>query len=176
MDLGDTGKAIEQYKYTLELAPARADIHDKLALAYFKSKNRAEAIAQWKLFFAAELHQVNNARLPEKFWADFGRACEHVRTRGLFADLKPEIEQLVRAYLHRNGNYRSNAVLHSVYALQSDPAAATSWLLELSTSAPDPTIVLQDIVDISWIPLANRAPLYQRILEAVQAATAKAAV
>ncbi|HEY6389401.1 MAG TPA: hypothetical protein VIX91_27275 [Candidatus Acidoferrum sp.] len=174
MDLGDTGKAIGQYKYTLELAPARADIHDKLALAYFKSKNRAEAIVQWKLFFAAELNQVNNARLPETFWADFGRACDHVRTRGLFADLKPEIEQLVRAYLHRNGNYRSNAVLHSVYVLQSDPAAATSWLLELSTAAPDPTIVLQDIVDISWIPLANRGRLYQRILEAVQAATAKA--
>ena len=174
MDLGDTGKAIEQYKYTLELAPARVDIHDTLALAYFKSKNRTGAIAQWKLFFAAELNQVNNARLPETFWADFGRACDHVRTRGLFADLKPEIEQLVRAYLHRNGNYRSNAVLHSVYVLQSGPAAATSWLLELSTSAPDPTIVLQDIVDISWIPLANRGPLYQRILEAVQAATAKA--
>lgn len=174
MDLGDTGKAIEQYKYTLELAPTRADVHDKLALAYFKFKNRAEAIAQWKLFFAAELNQVNNARLPETFWAAFGRACDHVRTRGLFTDLKPEIEQLVRAYLHRNGNYRSNAVLHSVYALKSDPAAATSWLLELSTSAPDPTIVLQDIVNISWIPLANRGPLYQRILEAVQAATAKA--
>lgn len=174
MDLGDTGKAIEQYKYTLELAPARVDIHDKLALAYFKSKSRAEAVAQWKLFFAAELNQVNNTRLPETFWADFGRACEHVRTRGLFADLKPEIEQLVRAYLHRNGNYRSNAVLHSVYVLQSDPAAATSWLLELSTAASDPTIVLQDIVDMSWIPLANRGPLYQRILEVVQAATAKA--
>lgn len=175
MDLGDTGKAIEQYKYTLELAPGRVDIHDKLALAYFKSKNRAEAVAQWKLFFAGELNQVNKARLAENFCADFGRASDHVRTRGLFADLKPEIEQLVRAYLHRNGNYRSNAVLHSVYVLQSDPAAATTWLLDLSTSAPDPTIVLQDIVDMSWIPLANRGPLYQRILEAVQARTEKTA-
>ena len=174
MDLGDTGKAIEQYKYTLELAPGRVDIHDKLAVAYFKSKNRAEAIAQWRLFFAGELNQVNNARLPGTFWADFGRACDHVRRRSLFADLKPEIEQLVRGYLHRNGNYRSNAVLHSVYVLQSDPAAATSWLLELSTSAPDPTIVLQDIVEIPWIPPANRGPLYQHILEAAQAATAKA--
>ena len=175
MDLLDTRKAIEQYKYTLELSPGRGDIHDKLALAYFKSKNRAEAVRQWKLFFAAELNQVNNARLPETFWADFGRTSDHVRTRGLFSELKPEIEQLVRAYLHRNGNYRSNAVLHSVYVLQSDPAAATTWLLDLSTSAPDPTIVLQDLVDISWIPLANRGPLYQRILEAVEAGTRKAA-
>jgi len=175
MDLGDTGKAIEQYKYTLELAPGRVDIHDKLALAYFKSKNRAEAVAQWKLFFAGELDEVNKAGLAETFWADFGRASDHVHTRGFFADLKPEIEQLVRAYLHRNGNYRSNAVLQSVFALQSDPAVATTWLLDLSTSAPDPTVVLQDIVDISWIPLANRGPLYQCILEAVQARTVKAA-
>jgi tetratricopeptide (TPR) repeat protein len=174
LEKGDARAAIEQYKYTLELSSARADIHDKLALAYFRDKNRSQAIAQWKLFFSTQLNQVNNARLSESFWADFGRAVDHVHTRGLIAELKPDVDQLLRAYLHRNGNYRSNALLHSAYIAQPDSAAATAWLLDLSLSAPEPTVVLQDLVDAPWIPLPDRAPIFQRILEAMQAAAAKA--
>jgi len=174
LDHGNVRKAIEQYEYTLELSPARVQVHDKLALAYYKDKNRTQAIAQWKVFFAAQLNQVNNVRLTESFWADFGRALDHVRTRGVFQDVKPEIDQLLRAYLRRNGNYRSNALLHSAYLAQSEPIAATAWLLDLSKAAPDPTVVLEDFVEVQWIPIANRAPIFQRILEAKLGAAAKA--
>jgi Flp pilus assembly protein TadD len=174
LDHGDVRKAIEQYDYTLELSPARVEVHDKLALAYYKDKNRAQAVAQWKLFFAEQLKQVSNGRMAESFWANFGRALDHVRTRGAFQDVKPEVDQLLRAYLRRNGNYRSNALLHSAYLAQSDPTAATAWLLDLSMAAPDPTVVLQDVVEVQWIPIANRAPIFQRILEAKLAAVAKA--
>ena len=173
LDRGDARHAIEQYQYTLELSSARADIHDKLAVAYYKDKNRAQALTQWKLFFSTQQNQVINSRLPESFWADFGRATDHVRARGLFSETKPEIDQLLRAYLHRNGNYRSNALLHAAFITQKDPAAATAWLLDLSSAAPDPSIVLADLVDMPWIPLANRAPIYQRILEGKQIAPAK---
>lgn len=173
LDQSDTRRAIEQYGYVLELAPARVDVHDKLALAYSKNKNRAEAIAEWKQFFAAELSQINNNRGPETFWADFGRACDHVRTRGFASDVKSEVDQLVRAYLHRNGNYRSNAVLHSAYVMQVDSTAATAWLLDVSQAAADPTVVLQDMANVKWIPQANRGPIYQRILDAKLASVAK---
>ena len=174
LDQGDVHRAIEQYQYTLELSPGRVAVHDKLALAYYKNKNRAEAVAQWKLFFAAQLNQVNNVRLTESFGADFGRALDHVRTRGFVPEVKPEVDQLLRAYLHRNGNYRSNALLRSAYLAQSDPRAATTWLLELSLAAPDPTVVLEDVAEAQWIPIASRAPIFQRILEAKLAAAAKA--
>lgn len=174
LEHGDVRKAIEQYDYTLELAPTRVEVHDKLAIAYFKDKNRAQAVAQWKLFFAEQLNQVNNVRLTESFWADFGRALDHVRTHGAFQEVKPEVDQLLRAYLRRNGNYRSNALLHSAYLAQGDPPAATAWLLDLSLAAPDPTVVLEDVADLQWIPIANRAPIFQRILEAKLAAQAKA--
>ena len=173
LEHGDVRKAIEQYDYTLELAPTRVEVHDKLALAYFRDKNRAQAIAQWKLFFAEQLNQVNNVRLTESFWADFGRALDHVRTHGAFQDVKPEVGQLLRAYLHRNGNYRSNALRHRAHLAQSDPTAATTWLLDLSAAAPAPTIVLEDVAEVQWIPIANRAPIFQRILEAKLAAVAK---
>jgi cellulose synthase operon protein C len=173
LDQGNNRRAIEQYKYTLELSPASTAVHDKLAIAYFKDKNRAAAIVQWKLFFSAQLAEVENVRLPDDFWTDFGRACDHVQSRGLFADVGPDVDKVVRAYLHRNGNYRSNALLESAYLTQGDPSSATRWLLDVSLSAPDPTSVLEDIAGAPWVPLASRAPIYQRILDLKQAAAAK---
>ncbi|HJZ62897.1 MAG TPA: hypothetical protein VKD70_01160 [Candidatus Acidoferrum sp.] len=173
LDQSDIRKAIDQYKYVLELAPGQIGVHDKLALAYFKDKNRGEAVAEWKRFFSAELNLINAGRVPESFWADFIRACDHVRTRGVATDVKNETDQLVRAYLHRNGNYRSNAVLRSAFVMETDPAASTQWLIAVSQAASDPAAILADIIDVKWIPQANRGLLYQRILETKQAAVAK---
>src|SRR4029077_6076538 len=118
--------------------------------------------------------QVNSARVPESFWADFSRTCEHLRSRKQFNDLKPDVDSLLRAYLRRNGTYRSNALLHSAYVAMADPAAATNWLLDLTSVADDPTTVLADVVEASWIPLARRAPIYERILQAKEDAVSKA--
>ncbi len=173
-DSGDTARAIADYEHALELAPGRADVHDSLAMAYYKQGARAEAIAQWKQVFSTLAQQVNSQRVPEGFWTDFSRTCEHLRSRKVFNDLKPDVDALLRAYLHRNGNYRSNALLHSAYLALSDPAAATNWVLDLASAADDPTTVLSDVVEASWIPLTQRAPLYQRILQARQDAVSKA--
>jgi predicted Zn-dependent protease len=172
-DSGDTARSIADYEHTLELVPARADVHDRLAVAYFRQGARAEAIAQWKKVLATLGQQVNSVRVPESFWADFSRTCENLRSRKVFNELKPDVHALLRAYLHRNGNYRSNALLHSAYVASADPAAATNWLLDLASAADDPTTVLADVVEASWIPLAQRAPIYQRILQANQEAVSK---
>jgi hypothetical protein len=173
-EIGDTRAAIADYNHTLELQPGRADIHDRLAVVYFKQGARREAVAQWKLFFSALLRQINGGHVPESFWADFARACDHVRTRRVFAEVKPDVDALLRAYLHLNGNYRSNAPLHSAFVAAGDPAAAVAWLVDLSTAAPDPMQVLSDVAFAPWIPVAQRGPIYQSILEAKQKAVAKA--
>ena len=171
---GDTVRAVADYEHTLELEPASAVVHDRLALAYYKQGARAEGIAQWKQVFATLGQQVSSRRLQESFWADFSNTCEHLRSRKLFNDLKPNADELVRAYLRRNGTYRSNALLHSVYLATEDPASATAWLLDAATAADDPAAVLGDVVEQSWIPLAERLPVYQRILAAKQDAVLKA--
>ncbi len=173
-DSGDTAHAIADYEHTLELAPSRADVHDRLAVAYFKQSAHSEAIAQWKQVFSTLGQQVKSNRVPETFWADFSRTCEDLRSRKLFNDLKPDVDALLRAYLHQNGNYRSNALLHSVYVASEDPAVATNWLLDLASAADDSTTVLADVVEASWIPVRQRAPLYQRILLAKQETVSKA--
>ena len=172
-DSGDTKRAIDDYNHTLELSSNRPDLYDDLALAYYKQGDRAAALANWKQAFATLSAQFNSAHLPETFWADFGRTCDQLAARHLFADLKADADSIIRSYLRHNGNYRSNALLHSAYAATGDPAAATAWIIDLSSAAHDPTLILADIADASWIPLAQRAPIYQRILEQKQTANTK---
>jgi predicted Zn-dependent protease len=174
MSNGDARSAIADYHHTLEISPGLAGVHDRLALAYLKDGNKAQAIAQWKLAFSTLVAQVNSMRVLESFWADFGRACDHLHSRRLFAAVKPEADAVVRAYLKRNGNYRSNALLHGVYAAIGDPPEATAWLLDAASVAPNPSVVLADFVDVPWIPLAQRGPIFQRILDAKQNAFVKA--
>jgi tetratricopeptide (TPR) repeat protein len=170
---GDTKRAIDDYNHTLELSPGRPDVYDSLALAYYKQGDRTAALAQWKQAFAVLSSQLNEARTPEGFWRDFGRTCDQLHARHLFAELKPDADTIVRTYLRRNGTWLSNAVLHSVYAALGDPAVATAWLLDVSSSAPEPARILADVADASWIPLAQRAPIYQRIIESKESAVTK---
>ena len=172
---GDTERAIADYNHALELSPNRPDVYDSLAAAYYKRGDHAAAIAQWKQAFAVLSKQLNSARVPESFWTDFGRTCDQLRARHLYSELKPDADAIVRTYLRHNGNYRSNGVLHPAYAAVGDPASATAWLLDVSSAAQDPTQILADVVDASWIPLAQRAPIYQRILESRQDALGKLA-
>ncbi len=170
---GDTHRAIADYGHALELSPNRPDVYDSLAVAYFKQGDSSAALAQWKLAIAALSAQLNSTRVSENFWADFGRTCDQLAARHLFDELKPDVDTLLRTYLRRNGNYRSNALLHSIYMATGDRAAATTWLLDLSSVAHDPPPILADVVDASWIPLAQRAPIYRRILESKESAAGK---
>ena len=172
-DAGDTRHAIDDYNHTLELSPNRPDLYDDLAVAYYKQGDRAAALANWKQAFASLSAQLSSAHLPETFWADFGRTCDQLAARHLFADLKPDADSIIRTYLRHNGNYRSNALLHSGYAATGDSAAATAWIIDLSSAVHDPTLILADIADASWVPLAQRAPIYQRILDEKQTANTK---
>ncbi|MGD0416757.1 MAG: tetratricopeptide repeat protein, partial [Terriglobales bacterium] len=170
---GDTERAIADYNHTLELSPNRPDVYDSLALAYYKRGDHSAAVAQWKQAFAVLSKQLNSAHVPESFWTDFGRTCDQLRSRKLFAELKPDADAIVRTYLRHNGNYRSNALLQPAYAAIGDPASATTWLLDVSSAAQDPAQILADVVDARWIPLAQRAPIYQRILQSKQDALAR---
>jgi hypothetical protein len=174
MELGNTSAAIADYGHTLELEPNRADVHERLALAYYKQGARAEAIAQWKLVFATLSKEVDATRLQESFWNDFGRACDDLRTRRLFGELKPDADELLRTYLRRNGNYRSNLLLRSAYLGIGGGSTGTAWLVDLASVAPNPPAVLADVADASWIPVDQRATIYQKVIEQKQSAVAKA--
>ncbi|HWZ75861.1 MAG TPA: tetratricopeptide repeat protein [Candidatus Sulfotelmatobacter sp.] len=170
---GDAKRAIADYEHTLQLSPNRADVYDSLAVVYYKQGDRTSALAQWKQALAALAKQLNSSRVADSFWRDFGRTCDQLRTRHLFPELKPDADSIVRTYLRYNGTWMSNAILHPAYAAQGDPSAATTWLLDVASSAQDPARVLGDVADASWIPQTQRALIYKRVLELKESAIGK---
>ena len=169
---GDTKRAIAEYTHTLELSPDRPDVHDSLAIEYYKQGDRTAALAEWRQAFAVLSKQVNSNNVPETFWHDFGRTCDQLRVRHLFTGLKSDADTIVRAYLAHNGTWQSNALLLPAYAAQ-EPVTAIDWLLEISGAAQDPAAVLADVADATWIPLAQRGKIYPRVLELKESALSK---
>jgi predicted Zn-dependent protease len=166
--------AIADYQHVLELGASNNAVRLKLASTYFKSGARAEALAQWRQVFTTLRAQADQMRVPENFWTDFTALCSDLRTRHLFSQFRPETDALLRGYLRRNGNYRSNELLHSAYTAMEDPVPATAWLLDLAGAAPRPDLVLGDVVDARWIPAKQRDPIFERVATTREDALARA--
>jgi hypothetical protein len=164
-DSGQTAPAITNYQHTVELDARRPDILDRLAVLQFDSGSRTEAIAQWKSAFAELLGDVNLVRVPDRFWPTFVAAADHLRTRKLFGELQPDAETVLRAYVRKNGNYKSDELLHAAYVAAGADAAATQWLLSIVSASRNAGSILEGIVEQAWIPIAQREPIYRRIIE-----------
>jgi predicted Zn-dependent protease len=166
--------AIADYQHVLDLGASNNAARLKLASTYFKSGARIEALARWRQVFTSLHVQVDQVRVPENLWTDFAALSSELRARHLFAQFRPEADSLLRGYLHRNGNYRSNQLLHSAYTALEDPPAATTWLLDLAGAAPRPDLVLGEVVDARWIPTKQRGPIFERVVAMREEALAKA--
>jgi tetratricopeptide (TPR) repeat protein len=64
---GDIRGAVADYGHVLELEPNRTEVHERLAVAYYRQGARPEAIAQWKLVFATLSATVSSTRVPRAF-------------------------------------------------------------------------------------------------------------
>lgn len=172
-DAGDGAKAIIDYSHSLELGPERADIHDKLAVIYWRQNNRAEANAHWRESLAILTRQVQRRQVPETFWRDFGSVMDHFSTRRIFGDYRQGVDAVLRAYIRKNGTWRNTALLRDAYRALGDDAAGVAWLLELASVAPNPPAMVAEFAGNRWIPRSRREPIYQRMLQYKQDALSR---
>ena len=158
-------QALAEYIHALELAPAAPSaiaIHDEIALLLFRSHRRDEALAQWRTALAQLLTMQQHAQYPEQFFTTLKTIEQHLGERNLFATLQPEIEAILRGYFAKNGNYRSNELLQAAYAASRAPAAGTALLLSLTSAAPDPNLLLEDLRTANWLTSESRETILQR--------------
>jgi predicted Zn-dependent protease len=167
-DAGDSPRAIADYEHSLELVPAQAGVRDRVALLYWKSGQRPQAIAEWK-----KAIDILKAVQGVDFWSNFTAIAGHLHERRLAAELRPEMDALLRDYIRRNGAYNEMRLLRAAYLSLGDPPAATSWMLDLAAAAPDPGALLAQLADANWIPMMQREPIYRRIVDLQQAQVEK---
>lgn len=167
-DSGKFDRAISDYNHVLELSPVRPEIHDKLALIYWRQKKRDEAIAEWKQGLEMLDVQVNQRGVPPGFWSNLGYTLNHLGNRKLLPELRPQADAVLRDYVKHNGTYQADGILKAAFIATNDPQAGVAWLIDLSSVAPDPTSLLQELANANWIPAAARDPLYQQVLSHLQ--------
>jgi tetratricopeptide (TPR) repeat protein len=173
-DAGKTAAALAEYRHALELAPDSAAVRDAMAMLLWRSGKHDAAIAQWREAFAALNRIQDKGPAPESLWTSFALIAHHLSELKTAAALHGEMESLLRSYLARNGNYRSNELLHAAFEASETPAAGVAWVLTLSAAASDPAGILSDLDNAAWLPRAEREPLYLREIELARLAAAHA--
>src|SRR5262249_13702230 len=171
-ECGQDAPALADYARSLELKPAQPGIDDRVALILWKQGKRDDALARWHTALQSLARQLDR-RLPESFTTDLGSLLQHIGARGLLPQLRPEIDSLLRTYIRRNGSYGSEPLLRTVFTALNDAQAGVQWILELSPQAADEAQLLRQMVRAPWMPEAQRAAIYQRILALAEAAVGR---
>ena len=172
-DTGNAAVAAADYRGALELNPARADVHDRLAVAAAAAGRADEAVEEWKLALAAFTRMMDRPRVSPKFWIELRDTLDHIGTARALGALRDDIEKLLRLYIRRNGAFQIDALLEGALAATADPEAGVTWIGELGQSAPDPVQFLSALLDRPWIPEPQKDILYRRIVESAQAHAAQ---
>jgi cellulose synthase operon protein C len=170
--------AVREYHHALEISPRTAAIHRAIAVTLWPldkpASDKPEALNQWKTALNLLRALVDTRVVPESFWIDFASITADLRARDLGSQLRPEMDALLRAYIAKNGNYRSVELLQSALNSQASSDASTiDWLFSLADASRSPSSILAQLDEVNWFPHDQRGRLYRRQLEVEQSAAAQ---
>jgi tetratricopeptide (TPR) repeat protein len=177
-DSGDPTAAVREYHHALEITPRAASIHRAIAATLWpldkaaqEHLNKPEALDQWKAALSLLRALVDTRVVPESFWTDFAAIATDLHARDLGGQLQPEMDAVLRAYIAKNGNYRSAELLHSALNSQASADAETiDWIFSLADASRNAFYVITEVGEESWFPKEQRGRLYRHELELRQAA------
>jgi cellulose synthase operon protein C len=172
-DAKDTDAALREYGHALELAPNIAAVRREIAELLWSSQRKAEAIDQWRQALAILRQLVDTRVVPESFWSDFAAIAGDCRQRGLIDQLRPQMDAVLRAYVAKNGDYRSVELLRSAFLASASPSDGVDWILSLSGTARYPETLLSQLDGERWLPRQQLGRILRRELELAQAAPAQ---
>lgn len=168
-EAGETDASLREYNHALELAPDSSTVYDAMAVLLWDAHRRDEAMQQWHEAFSALNRVQNKGAAPEGFWSDFNLLAKHIARRKLFANMRAEMEALLRNYISRNGEYRSNELLQAAYGACEEEADGAAWLISLSSAARDPGSVLADVDNAAWLTPGARELILVHEIELLRA-------
>ena len=167
---GNTPAALGELDHVLELDPNATDAHDARALILWNAGRNDEAIAEWRAALGSLRVIEDRSAAPESFWIAFIRIACRLHERNLYAQTRPQMDDVLRIYLARNGNYRSNELLAAAFRAAPTPAEGTDWILSLASAAVDPLTVLSEAEGSDWLPPSAREAVLLREIQLAEAA------
>src|SRR6185312_12916759 len=169
-EAGNAPAALVELDHVLELDPHSADTQDARAVILWNAGRKDEALASWRDALASLRVIEDRSSAPETFWSGFARIARHIHEHGLLAQTKPAMDDVLRTYLKRNGNYRSRELLQAAFTAAPTPSEGADWMISLASAAIDPLAVLTGIDNAVWLPSSARETI---LLSEIQLARAK---
>jgi hypothetical protein len=170
---GDLPHALADYGHVLELDSSRIDVHNRLAGIYWKQKRNDAALDEWKRILELLKAQTTTGKIQDTFWGDYAATLNNLASRKLTAQFQPAINEILHAYVRRNGNYRVQALLTPTLP-RLDPSAATALLLDLSADAHEKLDFLRMFAKVDNTLKYDPEPIYRRVIELAQDKVGKA--
>ena len=169
-EAGNTTAALAELDHVLERDPNSPDAHDARALILWNANRHDGALAAWRAGLASLRVIEDRSAAPETFWTGFARITRHLHEHNLTTEARPQIDDVLRIYLARNGDYRSEELLHAAFAAAPTPAEGAAWIISLASAAVDPTAVLNTVDHADWLPPSARETVLLHEIDLARAA------
>ena len=157
-------RAMASYGNVLELDPDRGDAHGRMARLLWAQERQGEAVVRWHSAMDAFLRvESRGVRVPEAFWSQVTETFTDLGARRLLGQFKPDIERLLRDYVHRNAGYRLFELVEPLARAAVASGEGTAWLMDLSRvlDFPEMGAILMRLPELSP---AQRAALQREIV------------
>jgi tetratricopeptide (TPR) repeat protein len=165
---GRADAALSDDELSLELKADQPAVLDRIATIEWKQGRQPDALSAWSEAVKLLAAEIDAKPVPETFWGDFSRVVNNVSAHGQYEAIRGQVDNLLRAYIARNGNYQSQSLIEAAYHANGDSA---DWLVSITGSASDQEGLLESLIessrhaDAGWIK-SNQIPvLLTRVLE-----------
>jgi predicted Zn-dependent protease len=159
---GRADSALADYQHSLDLKSDQPAVLDSIAAINWKQGHQADAVAAWQLAVKKLAAEMDARHVPESFWGDFGLVLGDVTAHNQYASISEQVDAMLRIYIARNGEYRTEPLLEAGYHAHGD---SMDWLLAISTAASEPSNVLNSIRQSQWIARNQVSQILARIVE-----------
>ena len=162
-----------EYAHGLELSTdepvVTAAILDERAALEQRTGHAADALTSWRMALERLAYLAERNAYPDRFWSVFASITGELGRNHLTAQLRPEIERVLRAYLAHNPSYRTNELMRGAYTSSATPAEGIATILAAANGVPEEIVVLSELQNAAWLPAVARAQVLRRQLELARA-------
>jgi tetratricopeptide (TPR) repeat protein len=164
-DSGKVDAALVEYRHALELHPGAASVHDAMAVLLWKAGRHDEAVKEWHIALGLLLKEVDLKVVPAEFFTATEMVARHAKEDGAVPQIRAALGDVLKAYLAKNGTYRSNELLLAAFDAVGDAKGGVAWIIELSASSKEQVQVLFDLRNAAWLSPSSRVEIYRKRLE-----------
>ncbi len=144
--------ALSDYQRSLDLKRDQPAVQNKIAKIHWQQGRHSDALSAWSEAVKLVAAEIDARHVPETMWGDFAQVLANAGARGQYDSIRVQVDALLRTYIGRNGEYRSEPLLEAGYHANND---SIDWLLAATSAARNQEGVLESLLPNSWSTQGN---------------------